>query len=124
APSLPAEQVYSPDKSAYPLFVSDDALRSCSRPIDTCLYSNITTLLITREVLLRFCRSLAQNMRHSVASQSGPAPEYGQATERQSAVPLEQGDSAILRPEVLLSRSAGLLTRAASRLTEAADKME
>ena len=37
-----------------PLYVSDDALSSCSRSVDSCLYENITCLLITRQVLRRF----------------------------------------------------------------------
>lgn len=37
-----------------PLYVSDDALSSCSRPLDSCLYENITCLLITRQIIRRF----------------------------------------------------------------------
>jgi hypothetical protein len=37
-----------------PLYVSDDALSSCSRSVDSCLYENITCLLITRQALRRF----------------------------------------------------------------------
>ncbi len=36
------------------LFVSDDELSQCETPRRACLYSNITTLFITREVLRRF----------------------------------------------------------------------
>jgi hypothetical protein len=36
-----------------PLYVSDDALSSCSRSVDSCLYENITCLLVTRQVLRR-----------------------------------------------------------------------
>jgi hypothetical protein len=36
-----------------PLYVSDDALGSCSRSVDSCLYENISCLLITRQVLHR-----------------------------------------------------------------------
>jgi hypothetical protein len=49
-------------KTQYPLFVPDEALERCMRPTDSCLYKNITTLLITREVIRRFCVSFE---RHS-----------------------------------------------------------
>jgi hypothetical protein len=37
-----------------PPYISDDALGSCSRPLDPCLYQNITCLLITRQIIRRF----------------------------------------------------------------------
>jgi hypothetical protein len=45
----------------YPLFVPDEALQGCERPTDNCLYHNITTLLITREVIRRFCISFEKS---------------------------------------------------------------
>jgi hypothetical protein len=40
----------------YQLFVSDEALNACDSPIHSCLYENITCLLITREIVRRFTR--------------------------------------------------------------------
>jgi hypothetical protein len=37
-----------------PLYISDDALLRCVRPLDSCLYANITCLLITRQIIRRF----------------------------------------------------------------------
>jgi hypothetical protein len=37
-----------------PLYISDDALDRCVRPLDSCLYANITCLLITRQIVRRF----------------------------------------------------------------------
>lgn len=50
----PPAHPYSPSHNAYPLFVPDNTLESCSGSRDNCLYANITCLLITREVLWRF----------------------------------------------------------------------
>lgn len=61
--SLPRKEPYSVEDTPYPLFVSDEALQSCSRPIDNCLYANITTLLITREVIRRFCVSFQKGAK-------------------------------------------------------------
>jgi hypothetical protein len=48
------------DKSIpYPLYISDKALSRCDKPGDSCLYQNITSLLITREIVQRFTRSLS-----------------------------------------------------------------
>jgi hypothetical protein len=49
---------YLPSGSAYPLFVPDDALESCTDSSNNCLYENITCLLISREVICRFCSRL------------------------------------------------------------------
>jgi hypothetical protein len=54
----PPAHPYSPSHNAYPLFVPDDTLESCSRSSDNCLYSNITCLLISREVIWRFWTKL------------------------------------------------------------------
>jgi hypothetical protein len=40
----------------YQLFVSDEALNACDSPIHSCLYENITCLLITREIVRRFTK--------------------------------------------------------------------
>jgi hypothetical protein len=40
----------------YMLFVPDEALNACDSPIHSCLYENITCLLITREIVRRFTR--------------------------------------------------------------------
>jgi hypothetical protein len=37
-----------------PLFVSDCALTQCENPINSCLFENMTCLLITREIIRRF----------------------------------------------------------------------
>jgi hypothetical protein len=42
--------------SAYPLFVSDSQLSACRSPIHSCLFENISCLLITREILHRITR--------------------------------------------------------------------
>ena len=42
--------------SAYPLFVSDNQLGVCRNSIHSCMFENISCLLITREVLRRFTR--------------------------------------------------------------------
>ena len=60
-------EAYPPKSTPQDLFVSDEALQACSRPIDCCLYSNITSLLITREVVWRFI-----NNRVSQMVKSGP----------------------------------------------------
>ena len=44
--------------TTYPLFIADDDLCSCADARDSCLYKNITCLLITREVLGRFIKPL------------------------------------------------------------------
>jgi hypothetical protein len=64
SPSSPYDSANVP----YPLFVPDDALENCARPIDSCLYKNMTCLLITREVILRFCANLTQNSRKAIRS--------------------------------------------------------
>lgn len=46
---------YVTANTPYPLYVPEEALQACSRTVGSCLYENITTLLITREVLNRFC---------------------------------------------------------------------
>ncbi|WP_348267203.1 hypothetical protein P8936_15515 [Edaphobacter paludis] len=50
----PLAHPYSPSHNAYPLFVPDNTLESCTGSSDNCLYANITCLLITREVIWRF----------------------------------------------------------------------
>src|SRR6266851_5342828 len=45
-----------PSKSPYPLFVSDSDLALCETPIHSCLFQNVTCLLITREIIRRFTR--------------------------------------------------------------------
>jgi len=65
--SVPSAPVpYSPSHTAYPLFVPEEALDSCSRSTDICLYENMTCLLITRQVLLRLCSKLTTDARDSV----------------------------------------------------------
>jgi hypothetical protein len=59
----PPPIAYLPCHTPYPLFVPDDALDSCSGVTNYCLYKNITCLLITREVLYRFCSRLKDNSR-------------------------------------------------------------
>jgi hypothetical protein len=54
----PPAYPYSPSSNAYPLFVPDDTLESCTRSSDNCLYANITRLLISREVIWRFWTKL------------------------------------------------------------------
>jgi hypothetical protein len=58
---------YSPSHAPYPLFVPDDVLEKCERPIDYCLYKNMTCLLITREVVRRFCTNLKDDSRKIVS---------------------------------------------------------
>lgn len=55
-PHLPGRiaSQFSPSDTPYPLYVPDQALEDCCRPVNSCLYDNIMTLLITRAVLLRF----------------------------------------------------------------------
>jgi hypothetical protein len=48
-------------KTPYPLYVPEEALERCERPTDSCLYKNITTLLITLEVVRRFCRAFEKH---------------------------------------------------------------
>jgi hypothetical protein len=48
----------SPSRTPYPLYVPDQALEDCCRPVNSCLYDNIITLLITRAVLRRFLNNL------------------------------------------------------------------
>ncbi len=59
-PHLPARIVSEPTDSntPYPLYVGDESLEDCCQPVNSCLYENITTLLITREVLRRFLNNL------------------------------------------------------------------
>jgi hypothetical protein len=62
---------YDPTDAPYPLFVPGDALERCGHPIDCCLYRNMTCLLITCEVISRFCVHLKENSwstAHSVAA--------------------------------------------------------
>ena len=59
---------YDPANAPYPLFIPDDVLENCSRPIDSCLYKNITCLLITREVILRFCANLTHDSPAAIRS--------------------------------------------------------
>jgi hypothetical protein len=54
---------YRPSDAPYPLFVPDDALERHERPIDCCLYENMTCLLITREVIRRFGTNLSHDSR-------------------------------------------------------------
>jgi hypothetical protein len=70
---------YCPSDAPYPLFVPDDALERHERPIDCCLYENMTCLLITREVIRRFSRNLVHDSRKvakSLASRVGPNVNY------------------------------------------------
>jgi hypothetical protein len=64
----PSASPYCPSHVPYPLFVPDDALERCGRPIDCCLYENMTCLLITREVTRRFCTNLKHDSRKAVRS--------------------------------------------------------
>ncbi len=57
---------YCPSHVPYPLFVPDEALERCDRPIDSCLYANMSCLLITREVIRRFCANLKHDSRKVV----------------------------------------------------------
>jgi hypothetical protein len=59
---------YFPSHAPYPLFVPDEALERCDRPIDCCLYENMTCLLITREVIRRFCTNLKHDSRKVISS--------------------------------------------------------
>lgn len=45
-----------PSKSPYPLYVTDSDLARCESPIHSCLFENVTCLLITREIIRRFTR--------------------------------------------------------------------
>jgi hypothetical protein len=63
----PSSTPYDSATTPYPLFVPDDALERCARPIDCCLYKNMTCLLITREVILRFCVNLKHDSRKAIA---------------------------------------------------------
>jgi hypothetical protein len=58
---VPPKEPYSTANAPYPLFVPDEALERCERPTDQCLYKNITALLITREVVRRFCVSFEKS---------------------------------------------------------------
>jgi hypothetical protein len=58
---VPPSEPPSLAKTPYPLFVPDETLGRCKRPTDPCLYRNITTLLITREVIRRFCVSFEKH---------------------------------------------------------------
>jgi hypothetical protein len=53
-------------KTPYPLYVAEEMLARCERPTDSCLYSNITTLLITFEVIGRFCATFAKHSSKAV----------------------------------------------------------
>lgn len=59
-PHLPGRitSQFSPSDTPYPLYVPDQALEDCCRPVNSCLYDNIMTLLITRAVLLRFVTNI------------------------------------------------------------------
>jgi hypothetical protein len=59
---------YRPCDAPYALFVPDDALERCNHPIDCCLYENMTCLLITREVIRRFCTNLKNDSRKAITS--------------------------------------------------------
>jgi hypothetical protein len=50
-PRLPGKV---PSTSAYPLYVTDESLASCTSPLSCCLFQNISCLLITRELARRF----------------------------------------------------------------------
>ncbi len=52
-PQLPCKVEPS---TLYPLYVPDEALNRCESSQDSCLYRNITCLLITREIIRRFLR--------------------------------------------------------------------
>ena len=65
-PPTTSSRAYLPSVTPYPLFVPDDALANCSSFRDCCLYVNIMCLLITREVLYRFCRNLTGDSRKLV----------------------------------------------------------
>ncbi|MGI8772909.1 MAG: hypothetical protein ACR2JE_15915 [Acidobacteriaceae bacterium] len=66
SPASTSPEAYWPCHTPYPLFVPDNALDSCSGFSDCCLYENITCLLITREVLYRFCAKLQNDSRKLV----------------------------------------------------------
>jgi hypothetical protein len=68
---VPRPSLYPLPDTPFPLFVPDDALESCATPTDCCLYKNITCLLITREVLIRFATNLTQGPRNKLASLVG-----------------------------------------------------
>jgi hypothetical protein len=59
---------YWPSYAASSLFVPDNALETCERPTDCCLYKNMTCLLITVEVVRRFCTNLKNDSRKIVCS--------------------------------------------------------
>jgi hypothetical protein len=59
---------YRPSDAPYALFVPDDALERCDHPIDCCLYENMTCLLVTREVIRRFCANLKNDSRKAITS--------------------------------------------------------
>jgi hypothetical protein len=65
---VPLPSCYWPGYAASPLYVPDNALEKCERPNDSCLYRNITCLLITVEVVRSFCRNLANDSRDVVRS--------------------------------------------------------
>jgi len=71
ARKLPYLEPYSPCDAPYALFVPDDALERCDHPIDCCLYANMTCLLITREVIRRFCTHLKHDSRKAIATVVG-----------------------------------------------------
>jgi hypothetical protein len=48
------------------MFVADEDLSSCRKPRDICLFRNIGCLLITREVILRFCRGWQKRLADKV----------------------------------------------------------
>jgi hypothetical protein len=68
ARKLPYVGPYRPCETPYALFVPDDALERCDHPIDCCLYENMTCLLITREVIRRFCANLKNDSRKAITS--------------------------------------------------------
>lgn len=68
ARKLPYVGPYRSCDAPYALFVPDDALERCGHPIDCCLYENMTCLLITREVIRRFCTNLKHDSRKLIAS--------------------------------------------------------
>ena len=59
-------QPYWATDSAYPLFVPDNALERCAHLNDACLYQNISSLLISREVIRRLCGKLKADRLRAV----------------------------------------------------------
>ncbi|SEB37561.1 hypothetical protein [Terriglobus roseus] len=53
-PRLPRKVPDGANHEASPMFVPDDVLEACETPRSTCLYADMTSLLITREIAARF----------------------------------------------------------------------